>query len=217
MAQDFKLASDNRLIVAGPEGDLEAVVAMPEVKPQAVAVVCHPHPQQQGTMHNKVVTTLVKVFSQANIAVIRFNFRGVGASAGEFGNIVGECADLRAVLDWVAKEFAGLPLYLAGFSFGSYIAAWGAGQVACRGLISIAPPVARMPFSELSEISCKWIVVQGDADEVVDSGAVELWAMNPPSKLKLVVIPGVGHFFHGKLIVLRDLLWSMRSDWGINV
>lgn len=212
--QTFKLKTTNAQLIAGPAGMLESVLTMPAQEPCALAIVCHPHPLHQGTMHNKIVTTLVKMFVAGGCATLQFNYRGVGASTGEFGNITGECADLASVLQWARARFPDLNLYLAGFSFGSYVAAWGAEQFDCSGLVSIAPPVSRMPFSELDKISCNWLVVQGDSDEVVACADVESWAKSPPSSLKLIVMPGVGHFFHGKLVELRDLLWRQRKDWG---
>lgn len=199
------------LLIPGPSGQLEALFASPQAQsPTAIAVICHPHPQQEGTMHNKVVTTLHKAFEQCGVATLRFNYRGVGKSEGSFDNAVGECDDLRAMIAWAQQQHPGLPLYLAGFSFGAYIAARVANddQVAQR-LVTIAPAVDHYSFDHLTQIQCPWLVIHGDEDDVATFETVETWAQRPPSPLDFKVMKGTGHFFHRRLVELRELI----IDW----
>ena len=210
--------TESCFFIKGPVGRLELLTTYPSQKTQRVVVICHPHPLYQGTMNNKVVTTLAKSFDELGLATVRFNFRGVGKSAGsstgqalaesEIRNYehAGELDDLQAVLEWVKESLAGAKFWLAGFSFGSYVAAKLAETWPTEQLISIAPPVERMPFADLKNIHCPWLVVQGDEDEIVSPAAVVAFAANPPSPLQLILLPGVSHFFHGRLLDLRDSL-----------
>lgn len=196
------------LLIDGPAGKLELLVEWPKQvsDTQAVGVVCHPHPLYEGTMHNKVVYTLAKVYQKLGMPTVRFNFRGVGASEGEYAEAVGESEDLLAVIDWA---LAGLPqaqLYLAGFSFGSYVATYGATQRPCQQLISVAPPVHHFPFDQLPHPACPWVVVQGDQDEVVSADQVFAWVEALVPKPQLITMSGAGHFFHGRLVDLSQQL-----------
>lgn len=152
------------LIINGPAGELEAILQQPiQVNYSHIGIVCHPHPLQEGTMNNKVVVTIAKAFNLMGFPSVRFNYRGVGRSAGEYGNIVGEVDDCLAVVAWVKQQWPQARLYLAGFSFGAYIAAKTATEVGADWLISIAPAVERMPYQDLASISCPWLVIQGEA------------------------------------------------------
>ena len=135
---------------------------------------------------------------------MRFNFRGVGQSTGNFAEARGESDDLRAVLAWARQALPELPVSLAGFSFGSYVAANVANENALQHLVSIAPPVNHHDFSVLTAIDCPWLVVQGEADDVVPAEEVVAFAAHPPAPLDLILLPEVGHFFHGQLITLRE-------------
>ena len=201
-----------KIIIPGPVGDLESIIHAP-IAPVAIAIICHPHPLQQGTMHNKIVSTLEKIFFNLNVLTIRFNFRGVEGSAGAYGNVAGECDDLAAVYAWAKTYAPELPFYFAGFSFGSYVAAWGASTFGASGLVSIAPPVERMPFSDLALRDCKWMIVQGDSDDVVSCAAVQkqIPEISPGSHLE--IMHGVGHFFHGKLVELKEILLANKQSW----
>ena len=193
-----------RFCIKGPAGSLE-LETTPGAKVKTVAIMCHPNPTQLGTMDNKVVTTLIKAFQYQGYATVRFNFRGVGNSEGVFANTLGERDDLWAVLKWVEKVLPEHQIILAGFSFGSFIAASVANQwlnEKLQRLISIAPPVNLYDFSEFSNVICPWLVVQGDQDEVVPADKVIAWAHRFPVQLE--VMSGVGHFFHGYLIELRE-------------
>jgi uncharacterized protein len=206
-------APAERLSIAGPEGPLEAIAEnAPENATEgsngaphaSYAVLCHPHPLHGGTMENKVVTTLGKALRTAGIPTLRFNFRGVGLSAGIFDGGQGETEDARAVAAFGALRWPGRRLMLAGFSFGAFVALRLALEEDASRLITVAPPVDRFDFSGLAAPRCPWLVVQGDADDVVDPERVVAWAkgLDPPPRL--VIVPGVGHFFHGHLSELRD-------------
>ncbi len=200
------------MFIQGPAGRLEVICVEPKQSViRAVLVVCHPHPLQKGTMHNKVVTTLAKAGELQGAVTVRFNFRGVGESEGVFGHAEGECDDLRAIIAWVQRSYPGLAIWLAGFSFGSYISARVANDDSiAEKLISIAPPVESTgvyyDFSTLNRVHCPWLVVQGDLDEIVSFPKVQAWALRPPSPLEFVVMPAVGHFFHRRLIELREIV-----------
>lgn len=189
--------------IAGPAGTIEAVVHDTDMPITHVGIICHPHPLQEGTMHNKVVTTVARSFNDMGIAALRFNYRGVGLSEGEYGDVVGEVDDCLAVVAWALQRWPNAKLWLAGFSFGAYIAAATAAKVPTQQLISIAPAVERMPYTTLGVISCPWLVIQGEDDDVVTPQAVYDWFDALQAQKTLVRLPGTGHFFHGKLMDLR--------------
>ena len=196
--------AEERVAIGGPAGKIDAVACGAQVGAAAYAVVCHPHPQFGGTMHNKVVTTLARALRECAIATVRFNFRGVGGSEGHFNDGIGETADASAVADWGERRWAGRPLVIAGFSFGALVALRLAQRRDPQRVILIAPPVAHLEFAALSVPRCPWMVVQGDADTVVDPLAVSTWAQAAAPAPRLLMLPGVGHFFHGHLPELRD-------------
>jgi alpha/beta superfamily hydrolase len=201
--------------IPGPTGRLETITlsaATPLQSSKGVAVICHPHPLKEGTMHNKVVHTLSRAFVQKGIDAVRFNYRGVGESEGTFGNSIGETADLISVLRWIDAVHPHVPIYLAGFSFGCYIAAMGATQHTCHQLFSIAPAVNHQPFDQLPPIQCPWLVIQGENDEVVPPEAVYTWFerahQTAQAPMECVRFPDTSHFFHSKLILLRETIGS---------
>jgi len=198
------------LTLDGPAGRIEALLDTPpgSLAP-AVGVVCHPHPQHQGTMLNKVVHTLGRALNDLGIPAVRFNFRGVGASEGAYADGVGETEDVLAVAAWAQRRFPGTALWLAGFSFGAAVAIRAAVASPCRQLISVAPPVARMASLLGAAVpACPWLLVQGTADEVVLAADVEAWARARTPTPDLVLLPDVDHFFHGRLTLLRDTIIS---------
>ncbi len=173
----------------------------------AVAVVCHPHPQHQGTMLNKVVHTLSRALNDLQVPAVRFNFRGVGASEGAYADGIGETDDALAVADWALRRFAGAELWLAGFSFGAAVAVRVAISAPCRQLITVAPPVARMAaLLADARPTCPWLLIQGLSDEVVAAADVEAWARGLELPPELVLLPDVDHFFHGRLTLLRETI-----------
>jgi alpha/beta superfamily hydrolase len=194
--------------LSGPAGRIECICDVPEcdVARPATAVLCHPHPQHGGTLRNKVVTIMERSLRESGLATVRFNFRGVGESEGEFDDGEGELQDLRAVIDWAQRTRPDTDLWLGGFSFGSWIALKAAQDLPVRMLISIAPPVERYGFADLLPPNCPWLVVQGDEDEVVSPDAVIRWAEALDTPPQLVVMEGSGHFFHRRLMDLRGLI-----------
>ena len=195
--------------IAGPAGMLEAIICFEDSleTSRRIAVLCHPHPLHQGSMHNKVITTLERAYLNLGISTIRFNFRGVGESEGNYGEIEGEIDDATQVIQWALQKNKTASLCLAGFSFGSYIAAYCATQLPCEHLISVAPPVSNMPFSKLQPIDTPWLVVQGDKDEVVAQDQVSAWHNTHHNhNRQLMMISDCSHFFHGKLLELRSLV-----------
>lgn len=188
----------------GPAGALEGMLDWPAGNPVAVAVVCHPNPVQGGTMQNKVAYILARAFNDMGAVSLRFNFRGVGASAGAFDRGEGETDDALAAMDWLTARYPGVPLWLAGFSFGAYVALRAQSRRDVRKLVTVAPAVERFERSAIVTPRCPWVLVQGDADDVVPPQAVLDWAaaLTPPPRLAL--LEGAGHFFHGRLNELRD-------------
>jgi len=206
------------LTLDGPAGRIEALLDTPPGPPaRAVGVVCHPHPQHQGTMLNKVVHTLSRALNDLGIPAVRFNFRGVGASEGAYADGTGETEDALAVAAWARQRYPGRDLWLAGFSFGAAVAIRAAVATPCQQLISVAPPVARMA-GLLGDVrpTCPWLLVQGTADEVVPAGDVEAWARLRLPAPDLVLLPDVDHFFHGRLTLLRETIISRVVRPGVH-
>lgn len=191
-------------IIDGPAGKLEIAFSFPDnIAPRAWGIVCHPHPLYGGTMYNKVITTTVKALQNLGLATVRFNFRGVGSSEGEFDEGQGELKDLIAVMDWVQHDSNVQAIWLAGFSFGAYVAAKAATQIPVQQLVTIAPAVENFPMKQLPPIKCPWLLVQGDQDEVVSPKAVYDWALSREPRPVIISFPTAGHFFHGQLTELR--------------
>src|ERR1700683_269763 len=180
-----------RLSVAGPAGPLEAVVEDSGQAGSRYALVCHPHPLYGGTMDNKVVTTVARALRETGIPTLRFNFRGVGASGGTFDQGTGETADADAVARFGARRWPGRSLVIGGFSFGGYVALHLAQKRTPRHLITVAPAIGLFDVSGLTVPRCPWLIVQGDADDVVDPTAIADWAATLSPKPRLVVLPGV--------------------------
>ncbi|MBB6243591.1 alpha/beta fold hydrolase [Rhodanobacter sp. MP1X3] len=199
----------------GPTGKLETItdVAESACARRGVAVICHPNPVQGGTMHNKVVTMAERALRESGLDTVRFNFRGTGNSPGEYDNGKGEGDDLAAVVAWVRRMRPDDALWLAGFSFGSYVTISRAAQLHADALISIAPPVGRWAFGELAVPTCPWLVVQGEADEVVEPQAVFDWIDALEKKPELVRMPDTSHFFHRRLMDLRGAIKHTIRGW----
>jgi alpha/beta superfamily hydrolase len=189
--------------ISGPAGMLEAAVDSSVGPAVATAVVCHPHPLQQGAMSNKVVTTVARAFARLGADAVRFNFRGVGRSDGSYAEGVGEADDALAVVAWCRERWPERPLYLGGFSFGAAVALSIAARVAPSGLVTVAPPVDRVRQSFVAP-RCPWLLVHGEADDVVPAAPVLEWSRALPLPPKIVLLPGVGHFFHGSLAALTQ-------------
>jgi alpha/beta superfamily hydrolase len=207
---EIKKFPDSRqeFFLRGPAGKLECVADVPSPSDErpATIVICHPHPQHGGTMHNKVVTIMERAMRELGLRTIRFNFRSAGDSEGEHDEGYGETDDLFAVTEWVRHSRPNDELWLAGFSFGSYIALRAAQNLKLGQLILIAPPVDRYPFSQLQHPDCPWLVVQGDEDEVVVLEDVACWIEDVEPPPDFLVMEQAGHFFHRRLMDLRGLL-----------
>ena len=203
--------------IQGPQGTLELKHLNAEGTAKFLAVVCHPHPLHGGTMDNKVVYTLTRLLSSLGAEVVRFNFRGVGNSDGTFADGIGEKDDLAAVTSWLRAQFPQFTsLWLAGFSFGAFVSAISAMELGAQKLISIAPAVTRFDFSQHPMPTSPWTIVMGDADEVVDPQTVFDWADSLPPNAKLIKMAGAGHFFHGRLVELRERLEHELKAYGVS-
>ena len=196
-------ANTLRQTVAGPAGPIECAIDAPAGAALGTAVVCHPHPQHGGTMDNKVVQTLARAFVQLGWRSLRFNFRGIGASAGAWDEGVGEIDDALAVI--AASRPSGGPLLLAGFSFGAYIASQAAARLPDdakpQRMVLVGPSTQRQ---QMATVPADTLVIHGETDDVVPLAATLAWAR--PQSLPVVVFPGVGHFFHGQLGLLKNVV-----------
>lgn len=195
------------LSIAGPAGPIEALIEDPLAEARTgFGVVCHPHPLYGGTMINKVVQTLARSLQEQGMPTVRFNYRGVGQSAGQYDEGRGETADALAVVAWGRERWPGVPLTLAGFSFGSMVALLAASAARPAELITVAPAVSNGRYSAIERPACPWLIIQGMADEVVDYVQVEAFAARfaPPPVLRL--LPGVDHFFNRRLPELREVV-----------
>lgn len=206
MAPD-EFPCNQSLTLAGPAGVLEAVTLCPTGDGIAAsAVILHPHSLHGGTLHNKVVHTLARGFADLGVASVRFNFRGVGASAGEFADGDGEAEDARAVIEWLRATRPRDRIWLAGFSFGAYVALRVARAAGVAGLVTVAPAVHLYDFSALAPPDCPWLLIQGEADEVVPVVEVRRWLASLAHPPRTLFLPEVGHFFHHRLHDARAAL-----------
>lgn len=188
--------------MAGPAGAIECALDGSRNGARGLAVIAHPHPLHGGTMDNKVVQTLARAFVQQGWRTVRFNFRGIGGSAGAWDEGRGEVDDMLAVIEHFRKE--GEPLALAGFSFGAYVASHAArrtGHEQIERLVLVGPATRNF---EVAEVPAHTLVIHGEHDDVVPLAATLDWAR--PQGLPVVVVPGVGHFFHGQLPLLKNLV-----------
>lgn len=201
-----------RLFIPGPAGQQELFVNTAEKSRAITAVICHPHPVHGGTLHNKVVYTLASVLETLHIKTVRFNFRGVQKSAGQFDHGVGELQDLLSVVHWVKKTYPEDDIWLAGFSFGGFVAIKGNQLCQAKQLITVAPPVGQPYFSNMPTVTCPWIVVQGGQDEIISADEVMSWTKEQQPAPEIIFMPDAGHFFHGKLIAMKnDLLLRLKK------
>ena len=194
-----------KLFLDGPAGRLEAILETPaDAALKGIAVVLHPHPQHGGTMHNKVAHTLARAFVRQDYAALRFNFRGTEASEGEYDGGDGELDDALSAMDWLKIRHPGLPLWLGGFSFGAAIAIRAAIATGLDGLVSVAPAVSRFATGLGAQPECPWLVIQGDEDELVAVDETIDWINGLEPGPELLVFEGAEHFFHGRLVELRE-------------
>ena len=208
-----RLPQPQKISIRGPAGDLEAILESPcDEAIVGVAVICHPHPQHGGTMHNKVAHTLARSFVRSNFAVLRFNFRGTEGSDGVYDNGVGELDDALAAMAWMRQQQAEGPLWLAGFSFGAAIAVRAAVAHDVDGLIAVAPAIFRFAGKLDAQPDCPWLIIQGDEDELVAIDETVEWVDSLDPGPELLVVPGAEHFFHGRLHDLREAVMAFVAD-----
>ena len=205
-----------RELISGPAGRIECALDRPAATPLGLAVVCHPHPQGGGTLDNKVSVTIARACIDVGWASVRFNFRGVGASEGAWDDSVGEVDDALAVIaEWRRRdEFAGKPLVLGGFSFGGFVAVEAASRLADdakpRRIVLVGPSTEKQA---VRTVPGDTIVVHGESDELVPLAATLAWAR--PQGLPVIVFPGVGHFFHGQIALLKTVLVRELRDLAV--
>ena len=204
--------------IIGAAGNLEGIAHLPDAEARAIAVVAHPLPTMGGTMENKVVTTLAKTFAELGFTALRFNFRGVGNSEGEFDEGDGEVEDVLSVVRHARQEYGDLPLILSGFSFGGYVQARAAQQLHPQRLVLVAPAVGRFaPSTTLRTgmplVPHNTLLIHGEQDEVVALADVMDWAR--PQHLPIVVLPEAGHFFHGRLHQIKQLVLQDFQGQGV--
>ena len=198
-------AATQSLTLVGQAGPLEALLDLPAGTPRGTAVIAHPHPLFGGTMHNKVVQTLARAFVQSGWRAVRFNFRGVGASAGQYDEGRGEAQDMLALVQQQAAEG---PLALAGFSFGAFVTSQALAALAPRQpdkVVLVGTAASRFAVAPIApELHERTLVLHGEHDDTVPLASVMDWAR--PQALPVTVIPGGEHFFHGQLPLLKSLV-----------
>ena len=213
----LKAPRAERVTLAGPAGGLEALIESPvgeggaSLPVSAFAVVCHPHSLYGGTLDNKVVHTLARAFNQLGAPAIRFNFRGVGTSSGSYDDGRGETQDALAVIAYGRRRWPGAALWLGGFSFGGAVAVWAAGAAAPTRLVAVAPGITKVGVTGAAPPACPWLIVQGDADEVVPPDLVLAWARTLTPAPQITVLAGAGHFFHGRINDLREAVLAFMG------
>jgi alpha/beta superfamily hydrolase len=200
--------------IAGPAGPLETLLDLPAGEPRAVAVFGHPHPLHGGTMHTKVVYQSSKALARIGVAVLRFNFRGVGRSAGTHDGGPGEMDDYRAGLDFMAERIPGKPLWAAGFSFGSWVA-WNAGLDDPRVpvLLGIGLPVDRFDFGPVRSSPQAKFVIHGERDELISIHDIRRFYAELSEPKELVVIEDANHLFDGKTSEVGEAVEDLLGGW----
>ena len=201
--------------IDGPAGPLEALLGVPQGQPRAAVIFAHPLPTQGGTMHTKVVFQSAKALSRIGCAVLRFNFRGVGLSAGRWDDGPGECADYRAAIDFMAAQYPGVELWAAGFSFGAYVALTvGADDDRICALIGIGPPVDRYDFAAAARSAKPKFLIHGEADELIPLKRVREFYARLDDPKELVEIDRANHLFDGQAGEVGDALEDLLKDFS---
>lgn len=201
--------------IPGAVGPLEAILDRPAGEPRAAVIFAHPLPTEGGTMHTKVVFQAAKALARIGCVVLRFNFRGVGLSAGTWDRGRGEMDDFRAALEYMASTYPGLELWAAGFSFGSYIAATvGAGDDKVCALLMIAPPVDRYEFASVKLARKPTFIVHGGRDELISIRMVRHFYAQLSEPKELVEIDGADHLFDGQTAEVGDALVDLLEDFS---
>lgn len=225
-----RLPRSQSIAIPGPAGSIEALLEEPQgPQPASFGVVCHPHPLHGGTLHNKVVHTLARALHDFAVPTVRFNYRGVGASEGRYAEGIGETQDALAVIGWGRQRWPAASPWLLGFSFGGGVAIRAGNRAAAKLLVTVAPALDRSPGNDMGHGAdeallvgppCPWLIVQGDADDVIDARSVLDWASRQSAAREAAALPaltvhvlhGAGHFFHGRLPELREAVASFIRD-----
>ncbi|MDH2244553.1 alpha/beta fold hydrolase [Pseudomonas sp. GD03855] len=203
------LKRETPIILDGPCGSLEALY-FDQPQPAGLALICHPNPVKGGTMLNKVVSTLQRTARDAGYCTLRFNYRGVGGSAGAHDMVEGEVDDAEAAMRWLRQQQPELPLTLLGFSFGGFVAGSLAARLEAEGqsvqrLLMVAPAVSRLNSLSLAD-DCQLTIIQPEQDEVIDAESVYAFSSEVEHPHELLKVAECGHFFHGKLVELKELV-----------
>ena len=209
------MAADFLREIAGPAGPLEALLDEPAAEPRAVAVFGHPHPLHGGTMHTKALYQAAKAMPRIGVAALRFNFRGVGRSAGTFDSGPGEQEDFKAAIAFVSERFPDLPIWAAGMSFGSWVAMTvGAQDSRVSLLLGIAPPVDRYDFDALRTCTLPKFVIHGEEDELISIKEIRRFYSQIPEPKELVTIEHADHLFEGKTTMVGDAVEGLLADFN---
>jgi uncharacterized protein len=209
------MASDFLREIAGPAGPLEALLDLPQGEPRAVAVFGHPHPMHGGTMHTKALYQAAKAMPRIGVAALRFNFRGVGRSAGSFDSGPGEQDDFRAGLSYVEQRFPDVPIWAAGMSFGSWVAlSVGADDSRVSLLLAIAPPVDRYDFDALKTCTLPKFIIHGESDELISIKEIRKFYAQLPEPKELVTIEDASHLFEGKTSLVGEAVEDLLADFN---
>lgn len=209
------MASDFLREIAGPAGPLEALLDEPAGAPRAVAVFGHPHPLHGGTMHTKALYQAAKAMPRIGVAALRFNFRGVGRSAGTFDAGPGEQADFTAAITFMSERFPDLPIWAAGMSFGSWIAmTTGAQDARVSLLLGIAPPVDRYDFDVLRTCNLPKFIIHGEEDELISIKEIRKFYAQIPEPKELVTIEDADHLFDGKTTMVGEAVEDLLADFN---
>jgi alpha/beta superfamily hydrolase len=203
-AEDSLRLKRHKLRIETPGGRIETVIDDPGESRRGLLLIAHPHPLQGGSMENKVVHTIARVAADHDYVAVRPNFRGVGMSEGEYDHGIGETEDMLAIIEFVSKNYPGLPWCLAGFSFGAYVQHRVAKHIQTNCVLLVAPAVN---LYDLDTPVPGTHIIHGDRDEVVPLSAAQAWAAQ--HNVPLTVIPGSDHFFHGKLAELKQAVTEL--------
>ena len=209
------MASDVVREIRGPEGPLEALLDVPQAEPRAVAIFGHPHPLHGGTMHTKALYQAAKAMPRIGVAALRFNFRGVGRSAGTFDAGPGEKADFRAAIDFAQERFPDIPVWAGGMSFGSWVAmTLGAEDARVSLLLGIAPPVDRYDFEALKTCTLPKFIIHGESDELISIKEIRKFYSQLPEPKELVTIEDANHLFEGKTSMVGEAVEDLLADFN---
>ena len=209
------MASDVVREIAGPEGPLEVLLDAPDGEPRAVAVFGHPHPLHGGTMHTKALYQAAKAMPRIGVAAVRFNFRGVGRSAGTFDAGPGEKADFRAAIDFAHERYPDVPVWAAGMSFGAWIAMTvGAEDARVSLLLGVAPPVDRYDFEALKTCTLPKFIIHGESDELISIKEIRKFYSQLPEPKELVAIEDANHLFEGKTSMVGEAVEDLLADFN---